>query len=277
MKLRLIAGIISAILLVVLVYFATPVQILGVVVVAAALAYLEFDKLFNESIQRLRQISQISMITLIAFTILSLSETLELGALFFWTGFLLISIVHVFRASQKESMQEAVYRVSVKLLGFIYIISLFGFLVPILKIPTHGRDYLILLFALVFCCDSAAYFAGKYFGKRPLASRISPKKTVEGAIAGSLITFAVTAIWLKWIFKGDVTVELTLQLMLLSPFIAGLAQLGDLFESILKRSQDKKDSGVFIPGHGGILDRIDGLVFSSPIFYVYLKKIVEDI
>ncbi|MFM8313069.1 MAG: phosphatidate cytidylyltransferase, partial [Deltaproteobacteria bacterium] len=153
--------------------------------------------------------------------------------------------------------------------------GLFGFVVPFLEIPGHGKDYLLLLFLIVFIGDSAAYFVGMKWGRRPLASKVSPKKTIEGAVAAVVASVAVTGVWMGWIYEGVVDQSFVLRLILVTPVISVLAQLGDLFESVLKRSQGQKDSGVFLPGHGGILDRVDGLAFSTPVFYFYVTRVLE--
>lgn len=127
-----------------------------------------------------------------------------------------------------------------------------------------GPEVLFLLMLTVMVSDSAQYYAGRAFGRRKLAPAISPKKTVEGAIGGfvfgAAVLGAVGAWWLP-------TVPLSLRLLLGATLVA-LGIAGDLFESMLKRSAGVKDSSSLIPGHGGVLDRIDALLFAAPIFYV---------
>ena len=130
-----------------------------------------------------------------------------------------------------------------------------------------GGSYLILV-AVVgpWISDSGAYFAGRYFGRHPLFPHLSPKKTVEGGIGGVLLT-TVSVGYFTHGFLDFGPVEAAL----LGLAISILSQAGDLFESILKRILDLKDLGRALPGHGGILDRIDSLLFTAPaVYYFYV-------
>ena len=127
----------------------------------------------------------------------------------------------------------------------------------------NGHRWLLAALAIVWAADSGAYFAGRHFGKRKLSPRISPNKTVEG-LMGGLLCGLVVAIVLA-LFAGAGLVQLPL--VALAAFAAVLfSVVGDLFESLLKRHAGAKDSGTLIPGHGGILDRIDGVVAALPVF-----------
>ncbi len=131
-------------------------------------------------------------------------------------------------------------------------------LVFIREHPTHGLLLTLWAMALVWACDSAAYFAGRAIGGPKLAPAISPNKTWAGFLGGvagaTLFAFALVA-WFG----------LPLPLALATPGLAMLAQLGDLFESHMKRCAGVKDSGNLLPGHGGVLDRLDGLVAVAPV------------
>lgn len=117
---------------------------------------------------------------------------------------------------------------------------------------------LLALMAAVWIADSAAYFVGRKFGRRKLAPQISPGKTWEGAL-GALIVVAVYALIITW--ARDLTLTIALGLLMFVP----LSIIGDLFESWMKRSAGVKDSGNLLPGHGGVLDRIDGLTATLPL------------
>jgi phosphatidate cytidylyltransferase len=132
----------------------------------------------------------------------------------------------------------------------------------------YGPNALVLLLATIMVSDTAQYYGGRALGRRPLAPRISPKKTVEGAVAGlcsgSLVlplagaaTLPGQPLWALW---------------LVGIVLAGLGIAGDLFESLLKRSAGVKDASGLIPGHGGILDRLDSLLFASPFYYGFLRS-----
>lgn len=128
--------------------------------------------------------------------------------------------------------------------------------------------WLILLLAVANTfCDSMAYYTGKNFGKTPLAPSISPKKTVEGFVGGLVGAVAASAAFVHFFMPG-----FGLHHGVIIGFIAALAgPVGDLAESSVKRKMGVKDSGSFLPGHGGALDRMDSWMFTSPLFYVYLR------
>jgi phosphatidate cytidylyltransferase len=130
-----------------------------------------------------------------------------------------------------------------------------------------GRGAVLLLVATVVVSDTAQYYAGRTFGRRPLAPQLSPKKTIEGAVGG----FVAAPMFL--FFAGSFLVpgaRSILEIVVgIAIVIAGIA--GDLFESMLKRAAGVKDSSALIPGHGGVLDRIDALLFATPVFYLYLR------
>jgi phosphatidate cytidylyltransferase len=132
-----------------------------------------------------------------------------------------------------------------------------------------GPQVLFLLMLTVMVSDTAQYYTGRAFGRRPLAAAISPKKTREGAIGGFVFGTAlfvgVGAWWvpgMPMLFRAGVGLA-----------IVALGIAGDLFESMLKRSAGVKDSSALIPGHGGILDRIDALLFAAPLYYIVLKYV----
>ena len=133
----------------------------------------------------------------------------------------------------------------------------------------RGRQALFLLLLTVMVSDTAQYYSGRAFGTRLLAPAISPKKTIEGAIGGfvcgALLVVVVGAWWLP-------AMPLALR-ALLGVALVALGIAGDLFESMLKRSAGVKDSSTLIPGHGGILDRIDALLFAAPVYYIVLKYV----
>jgi phosphatidate cytidylyltransferase len=131
----------------------------------------------------------------------------------------------------------------------------------------YGRQATLLLMATVVVSDSAQYYTGRRFGRRRLAPAISPTKTVEGAIGGVVLgtLFLVVLAARVLPFRGYVP------LVVLGLILVSVGICGDLFESRLKRTAGVKDSSTLIPGHGGVLDRIDALLFVIPAFYAYLR------
>jgi phosphatidate cytidylyltransferase len=134
-----------------------------------------------------------------------------------------------------------------------------------------GPGMLLLLLVVIVVSDSAQYYTGRAFGRRPLAPIISPKKTVEGAIGGVVFgTLAMSGLG-HYIFQRSSLITL----VLLGGVISLLGIVGDLFESLLKRSAGMKDSSRLIPGHGGVLDRIDSWLFAAPIYYVFVRFVAS--
>jgi phosphatidate cytidylyltransferase len=152
-------------------------------------------------------------------------------------------------------------------------VGLIGFGIPYFALPIAcvaalqriDPWLLFLLFAIVWLGDTAAYYVGSAFGRRRLAPRISPKKSWEGAVAGFATGILATVVW-SWWRVG----EQSAGLLLVAAATAVAAQLGDLFESLLKRAVNTKDSGALLPGHGGMLDRVDALLFAAPVKLVGL-------
>jgi phosphatidate cytidylyltransferase len=131
---------------------------------------------------------------------------------------------------------------------------------------TDGRLVVLLLMLVIVVSDSAQYYTGRAFGRRQLSPAISPKKTVEGAIGGVVFGTLAMAVGGSVVFETPVWI-----LALLGAVISLLGIVGDLFESLLKRSAGVKDSSNLIPGHGGVLDRIDSWLFAAPIYYVFVR------
>lgn len=137
-------------------------------------------------------------------------------------------------------------------------------------IDRWGGWTVVVLFASIWTCDSAAYFAGRAFGRHRLFERVSPNKTWEGAVAGLL--FAIGTFMLgKFLLLPYLTPG---QAATCGVVVGIVGQLGDLVESLLKRDAGVKDSSTLIPGHGGVLDRFDSLMYVSPLLFFYLDFVV---
>ena len=159
--------------------------------------------------------------------------------------------------------------VGVTLLGVLYIVLLGGHLVAVRMgfHPELSKHLLSFFFLVIMGADSAAYYGGKSFGKHKLAPAISPGKTWEGAIAGMLASLLLAAAAHYWFFR-----ELPLRFALpLAAAMNVLSVIGDLTESALKRSAGAKDTAKILPGHGGVLDRLDSLLFNAPVIYYFAR------
>ncbi len=172
-----------------------------------------------------------------------------------------------------KNIEKATARIGYLLLGALYTGGLFAML-PRLYYKGEsvmnglGAKWLVLMLAVVWLGDTAAYFAGRALGKHKLYPAVSPKKTWEGSIGG-LIGSAAGAVLFLYILGIEQMVP-PVYAVLLGIVGGTIEQVGDLFESLIKRSFGVKDSGNLLPGHGGILDRLDGVLAASPIFFVAL-------
>ena len=163
--------------------------------------------------------------------------------------------------------RDALSLSAASLLPLLYLGLPVGALIAVRE--ARGPQGLFLLMLTVMVSDTAQYYTGRLFGRTPLAPAISPKKTIEGAAGGFVFGMLLLGVVGRWWLPG---VSWPLR-TLLGAAIVALGIAGDLFESMLKRSAGVKDSSTLIPGHGGVLDRIDALLFAAPIYYVVLKYV----
>jgi phosphatidate cytidylyltransferase len=152
-----------------------------------------------------------------------------------------------------------------QVLGVVYIpVSLC--LLIFIKALDGGTFWIIWLLIVIFANDTGAFYTGTFFGKRAIAPNISPNKTIEGSLGGITTSMIVGFVFCQ-IFFNDLSLSF---LTIPASFLLAVAgQIGDLFESAMKRVSNIKDSGRILPGHGGMLDRIDGLILAIPVLYVY--------
>jgi len=157
------------------------------------------------------------------------------------------------------------HRISASLFPAIWLGLPLGALVALRWLA--GREVVLLLLVTVIASDTAQLYSGSLFGRRQLAPAISPGKTIEGAVggfAGGIAALAIAGAW--WLPSVG-----TLTLAALGAVVVAFGILGDLFESLLKRSAEVKDTSGLIPGHGGVLDRIDALLFAVPAYYLFVR------
>ncbi len=161
--------------------------------------------------------------------------------------------------------------VGATLLGVFYVIFLGGFIIA-LRVGFENQlglstKLLGFFFLVIMGADTGAYFAGKSFGKHKLAPKISPGKTVEGLIGG-IIASLLFATLAHYLFFRELDLKFALPL---AGIMVVISVLGDLAESAMKRGSDTKDAANILPGHGGLLDRLDSLLFNAPILYYFAK------
>ncbi|MCX5730102.1 MAG: phosphatidate cytidylyltransferase [Deltaproteobacteria bacterium] len=180
-----------------------------------------------------------------------------------WAGVLAAGAVLALLATamlQRGSLEQAPRSAALGALAWGYAGLLPASVVALRVHEAAGWQWVVLLFVVTWANDTFAYFTGRYLGRRPLAPRISPKKTWEGFWGGAAGSLA-GALAVKFLFLPGLTVPAAL---VMGAGAAALGPLGDLAESMLKRAAGVKDSGKIIPGHGGLLDRIDAVLFVAP-------------
>jgi len=205
----------------------------------------------------------IMLVIMAAFILQDLS--VELGM---FTALLIIPASYVF---SRKPLEEALPSSAIAVLATTYVGMLGGSLIRLRNDFPVGSKLIFFLLLVVWLGDTGAYYVGKNLGKHKLSPRISPKKTIEG-LAGGMTASIITAVVIHFTFFKEFP--------LLHAIIAGVilsfaGVIGDLAESMWKRSADVKDSGTLIPGHGGFLDRFDSIFFTAPILYCYWTLIVH--
>jgi len=190
---------------------------------------------------------------------------------FFLLFIILLTGVELFR-----NKGSAIYNISATLLGTLYLgllasalISIREFYPQVGELYLHGGYLIISILAAIWICDSAAFYGGMRFGKHKLFLRVSPNKSWEGAIFGFIFA-VITVILAKTLFLDFISFETAFAI----GFIVGtIGQIGDLVESLFKRDAGMKDSSKLIPGHGGIFDRFDSLLYTAPVILLYLRYV----
>jgi phosphatidate cytidylyltransferase len=189
-----------------------------------------------------------------------------LGASFFLKGLLpdsiiiSIMVIMVIRLLSKRDPAASLSDMAPAAVGLLYIPGLLSFQALLRK---AGPEWIIFLYASVWASDSMAYYLGKGIGGKRLYKEVSPNKTVAGAV-GSVIGGLIAALLLKTAFVPQLSIS---SAIVIGIMIGTISVIGDLVESMFKRDAGVKDSGVIIPGHGGVLDKIDGALFAGPVLY----------
>jgi phosphatidate cytidylyltransferase len=176
---------------------------------------------------------------------------------------LLIMIARLFSALPIDS---AIEDVAVTFLGVFYVAMLFAFQVGV-RTGVDGKQWLVFLYFIIWASDIGAYSIGIPFGRHRLYEKVSPKKSIEG-LAGALAASAGMALLCRVWFMPSMGIR---EAVMIALALAVVGTIGDLTESLFKRAAGVKDSGEIIPGHGGILDRMDSMLFAAPVLYYYLK------
>ncbi|MCB0722741.1 MAG: phosphatidate cytidylyltransferase [Ignavibacteriae bacterium] len=254
---RILVGVIAAPVLLLLVY-ERGLYFLVFSMVICALGLWELYTMFEKKrFFILKRTSILFSLLMMVVAYYSLENLIYLMIVFY----ILIISFEVFRRDKRNPKNPFI-----AVFGVVYITVPLIMLNLLLKIP--GFNIVLYCIILIWVTDTFAYFGGKAFGKRQL-SDISPSKTIEGALIGLVMAVIVSFVY-RYFFVNEITV---IDAVIMGFAIGIFGPVGDLFESILKRYVDQKDSSNIIPGHGGVLDRFDSLIFISPFIYIYYTYI----
>tara|TARA_B100000959_G_scaffold193174_1_gene201982 strand:+ start:525 stop:1322 length:798 start_codon:yes stop_codon:yes gene_type:complete len=201
---------------------------------------------------------------------IALSFFINLNQLILYSIVILVMGLFFVKLFSKQPINYVAEEISNTIFGVMYVAFLLSYIIFIRK-EEAGRELIFMLFLIIWLGDTLAYYIGTLAGKHLLAPSISPKKSIEGAIAGLLGSVGGALLAHYWFYPAISIANCTI--LALVTGIAG--QMGDLCESLIKRNLNVKDSGFLVPGHGGLLDRLDSILFSAPVFYyihLYLIK-----
>ena len=175
-------------------------------------------------------------------------------------------LIMVARLFSPRPVDGAIEDAASTFLGVFYVAMLFAYQVGV-RTGEDGKQWLVFLYFIIWASDIGAYSIGIPFGKRRLYEKVSPKKSIEGLL-GALVASAAMALLCRVWFMPPIGAGEAIAIALM---LAVVGTVGDLVESLFKRAAGVKDSGTIIPGHGGILDRMDSMLFAAPVLYYYLR------
>jgi phosphatidate cytidylyltransferase len=254
---RVLSGLVLIPVVLGIVQYGSPLLFLALVTVAVMIGWYEYCRLTGQMGIKINPAVGGVMCLLLVYCFFHNDFYLV------WLAVCLMSLFITGYASG-STLEDALNQVAYSFLGVVYVSGLMGYFI-LLRGMEHGNHILFYLFMVIWSGDIAAYYVGKTIGKTPLAPRISPGKTLEGSGAG-LVGSVGGGVAAQLLFFETLPLNHCLIMALLC---GTMGQIGDLAESLFKRRAGVKDSGSLIPGHGGVLDRLDSLMFAGPAFYIY--------
>jgi phosphatidate cytidylyltransferase len=263
---RILSGLAMAAGIVCVLIFASPMALLAVVAFAMVIAAHEWQTITQSEVTRADR-----GVFLVALAISALQPAVQMHlpawshATALTASFALLGVARLF---MPDPIETSTRRLAMDALGLLYIGLTFPLIFLLRGQDQDGGYKILMVMAITFGADTGAYFAGRFLGRHKLYEKISPKKTIEGAVGG-VATGILAAYIAKTFFPGLGNLT-TVDVLILGGGGAIAGMLGDLFESMVKRAHGVKDSGTLIPGHGGVLDRIDALLFVGPFAWFYL-------
>ncbi len=277
MLLRLATAAVLIPVVVVLVWWAPAIILAGIAAVVAILALVEFLNLGERIGLRGFKLWTYFCTVLIFYAQFSLGRiethtlaggismvrdatggtlSVEAALLIFLFGCVILGLI------TKRPLHEILPAISIGSAALLFVVLPFSYIVRLEELEPVGRQLVLFTLVLVWAGDMLAYFVGKSLGRVPMAPALSPKKTWEGALGNVLASMIVAVLFARWMQTDVIT-------LLVIAGVANIAgQAGDLIESAYKRGAAVKDSGGLLPGHGGMLDRIDSLILATPAVWV---------
>jgi phosphatidate cytidylyltransferase len=243
-------------------WFLPPIYLLGIAVLVALLAFREYLDIAARAGAQVSRPAGAIAVALVCVAVGMPGLPIDVAL----SGVVLgLSALALASASTAAASGGALQSAAISVFAPLYIGLPLGLLAATRW--NLGREAALLLIVTVAISDSLQYYSGRTFGRHLLAPVVSPKKTIEGAIGGFVggaLSLALIGYW--WLPEMGLPARIVLGLA-----VAAVGIVGDLFESLLKRSVDMKDASTIIPGHGGVLDRIDALLFAAPVYYVFVR------
>jgi phosphatidate cytidylyltransferase len=276
---RLLSAIVSLPILFGVLWWGEPIWFVLIAAIAILLGLYEYQALTRPAgLPRAETSSQIlsrvlSLIAASAVLAAFYFERLDRIVIILATYVIIEMLLQLYTNLDRDDLSHVLHRAAVNVFGVLYIAVLGGHIVA-LRMIERGRlapQLLTLFFMIIFAGDTGAYYTGRTLGRHKLAPEISPGKTVEGAIGG-LISNVIAAVIAHYTFFPELRLGYATGLAL---GMGLLAIAGDLCESMLKRGAKAKDAGKIIPGHGGLLDRLDSMLFNAPLLYYFYVVFTE--
>jgi phosphatidate cytidylyltransferase len=261
---RLLTGIIALPILIYIIGFGPRELFYSVLFASTIIGLMEYYKITASNLSKFVKFS-IYILTFLLFLVIYQRQILLAQLVIALFAFVPMSF---FMFTHSSSNKQTTTDIGKVVIGPIYIVIPLSMILHIDRYyPETGYIWIFFLLVVISASDTGAFYCGKLFGKHKLYEAISPGKTWEGAMGG-VICSLIAALWFLHLLPQC---RISPSLLALAVALSVIGQIGDLVESMLKRNHGIKDSGTILPGHGGILDRIDGLLFAIPVLFGYLN------
>lgn len=275
LRTRVISSIIGLSVLIGVVLLGREAFALGVFVIALIGMYEYFNAVSSAGYKPIRVLGYISCLPIAFIGVYGKFDTLQgyanlFKSINYFSFAVYLIVIALFSVEVFRHNRYNIVDIALTVLGMIYISFLFSFIV-LTRNLINGGLYIWFIFIGAWATDTAAYFAGRFFGKIKVLPEVSPKKTLEGSIGGIIGSPLAITLYGFILNKTGYIGEISIYHFAIMGILSGvISQLGDWAASAIKRDMDIKDYGNIFPGHGGVLDRFDSIMFIAPLIYFYL-------